>query len=119
MEQSTNISNSTLEGLEQAIVKLKIERKARILKVMQINSSLVILPLHLNWKTWLEMQLKDIVASLFELWNLMDSPKEEKNNFSTITSILRSSDTEITELGVLSTETIEQVQKHSEFSFVF
>ncbi|XP_062172300.1 65-kDa microtubule-associated protein 6 [Alnus glutinosa] len=90
MEQSTNISNSTLEGLEQAIVKLKIERKARILK------------------------LKDIVASLFELWNLMDSPKEEKNNFSTITSILRSSDTEITELGVLSTETIEQASAEVE-----
>lgn len=47
MEQSTNISNGTLEGLEQAIVKLKIERKARILKVMQIiTPSLLILPLH-------------------------------------------------------------------------
>ncbi|KAG4955261.1 hypothetical protein JHK84_041234 [Glycine max] len=30
VEQSTNISNSTLEGLEQAILKLKIERKTRI-----------------------------------------------------------------------------------------
>lgn len=36
-EQSTNISNSTLEGLEQAIVRLKLERKARIQKVMWIN----------------------------------------------------------------------------------
>ncbi|XP_042942749.1 65-kDa microtubule-associated protein 6-like [Carya illinoinensis] len=53
VEQSINVSNSTLEGLEQAIAKLKIERKARLLK------------------------LKDIVASLLELWNLMDSPKEE------------------------------------------
>lgn len=34
VEQSTNITNNTLEGLEQAIVKLKLERKARILKVM-------------------------------------------------------------------------------------
>lgn len=55
------------------------------------------------------MQVKDIVASLFELWNLMDSPKEEKNRFSRITSILKLSETEMTEPGVLSTEIIEQV----------
>ncbi|KAL4638031.1 hypothetical protein ACB092_03G121800 [Castanea dentata] len=90
MEQSTNISNSTLEGLEQAIVKLKLERKARIMKV------------------------KDIVASLFELWNLMDSPKEEKNRFSRITSILKLSETEMTEPGVLSTEIIEQASAEVE-----
>jgi protein regulator of cytokinesis 1 len=36
-EQSTNISNSTLEGLEQAIRMLKLERKARIQKVMHIH----------------------------------------------------------------------------------
>ncbi|KAK4596958.1 hypothetical protein RGQ29_014834 [Quercus rubra] len=90
MEQSTNISNSTLEGLEQAIVKLKLERKVRIMKV------------------------KDIVASLFELWNLMDSPKEEKNRFSRITSILKLSETEMTEPGVLSTEIIEQASAEVE-----
>lgn len=59
--------------------------------------------------TLFEIQLKDIVASLFELWNLMDSPKEEKNTFSRITSILASSESEIIEPGVLSTEMIEQV----------
>jgi hypothetical protein len=42
MEQSTNISNSTLEGLEQAIVKLKLERKARIMKVIWPTTSLSI-----------------------------------------------------------------------------
>lgn len=90
MGQSTNISNSTLEGLEQAIVKLKLEKKARIMKV------------------------KDIVASLFELWNLMDSPKEEKNCFSRITSVLKFSETEMTEPGVLSTEIIEQASAEVE-----
>ncbi|KAF3432050.1 hypothetical protein FNV43_RR26789 [Rhamnella rubrinervis] len=84
VEQSTNISNSTLEGLEQTILKLKTERKVRIQK------------------------LKDIVASLFELWNLMDSSIEEKLNFSRYTSILRTSEPEITEPGFLSTEIIEQ-----------
>lgn len=87
---STNISNSTLEGLEQAIVKLKAERKIRIQK------------------------LKDIVGSLFELWNLMDSPIQDKNNFSKITSVLRLSESEITEPDVLSTEVIEQASTEVE-----
>ncbi|KAK7308318.1 hypothetical protein VNO77_41920 [Canavalia gladiata] len=84
VEQSTNISNSTLEGLEQTILKLKIERKARIQK------------------------LKDVVAKLFELWNLMDSSKEERNCFLRITSIVATSESEITERGALSTEMIEK-----------
>lgn len=83
-EQSTNISNSTLEGLEMTILKLKTERKARIQK------------------------LKDIVASLSELWNLMDSSREEKNNFSRIAAVLGASESEITEQGFLSMEIIEQ-----------
>lgn len=56
-----------------------------------------------------KLQLKDIVGSLFELWNLMDSPREEKNRFSKITYILRLSDLEVTEPGFLSSEIIEQV----------
>ncbi|XWS34371.1 hypothetical protein CRYUN_Cryun21dG0033400 [Craigia yunnanensis] len=83
-EQSTNISNGTFEGLEQTIKKLKTERRIRIQK------------------------LRDIVAALFELWNLMDSPQAEKNVFSRATSVLRLSEAEVTEAGVLSTEMIEQ-----------
>ncbi|KAI9169506.1 hypothetical protein LWI28_013323 [Acer negundo] len=90
MGHSTNISNSTLEGLEQSITKLKTQRKFRIQK------------------------LKDIATSLFELWNLMDSPKEEKNKFSKVTYILRLSEYEITEPGVLSTEIIEQASAEVE-----
>lgn len=89
-EQSTNISESTLDGLEQTIVKLKSERKTRIQK------------------------LKDIVGSLFELWTLMDSPKEEKNNFARIVTILRSSESEIIEPGVLSMEIIDQASAEVE-----
>jgi hypothetical protein len=33
-ENSTNISDSTLEGLTQAILKLKAEKKTRVLKVV-------------------------------------------------------------------------------------
>ncbi|XP_022734834.1 65-kDa microtubule-associated protein 6-like isoform X1 [Durio zibethinus] len=83
-EQSTNISNGTFEGLEQTINKLKTERRIRIQK------------------------LRDIVAALFELWNLMDSPQTEKNVFSRATSVLRLSEAEVAEPGVLSTEMIEQ-----------
>ncbi|XP_044480584.1 65-kDa microtubule-associated protein 6-like [Mangifera indica] len=87
MGHSTNISNSTLEGLEQAIVKLKAERKFRIQK------------------------LKNILESLFDLWNLMDSPKEEKSSFSKITCVLTLSEPEVTEPGVLSTEIIEEASE--------
>lgn len=59
------------------------------------------------------MQLKDIVASLLELWNLMDSSKEERSNFSRVTRIFGISEAEITEPGVLSTEIIEQVECQS------
>lgn len=90
LEQSGNISNSTLEGLELAILKLKTERKARIRK------------------------LKDIVASLFELWNLMDSPREERSKYLRITCIIGLSEPEITEPGVLSMEIIDQVSAEVE-----
>ncbi|KAJ4959827.1 hypothetical protein NE237_019737 [Protea cynaroides] len=84
-EQSKNISNRTLEGLDQAILKLKTERKSRIQK------------------------LKDFLESLFELWNLMDPSEEEINRFRNITFILGSSEPEITEPGFLSLNVIEQV----------
>ncbi|KAL5189260.1 65-kDa microtubule-associated protein 6 [Glycine soja] len=116
VEQSTNISNSTLEGLEQAILKLKIERKTRIsegdfsaayLIAFRLNGCCNFFP---SFKStlFLKMQLKDVMAKLFELWNLMDSSKEERNCFMKITSIVETSESEITERGVLSTEMIEK-----------
>ncbi|XP_010242256.1 PREDICTED: 65-kDa microtubule-associated protein 6-like isoform X1 [Nelumbo nucifera] len=89
-EQSTNISNSTLEGLEKAILKLKAERKSRFQK------------------------LKDIVASLFELWNLMDSPQEERNLFRRVTSVFQTPELETTKSSVLSLEIIEQAASEVE-----
>ncbi|KAJ0240476.1 65-kDa microtubule-associated protein 6 [Hirschfeldia incana] len=89
-EQSTNISDSTLEGLYNMIQKLKTERRTRFQK------------------------LKDVVASLFELWNLMDTPQEERTKFGRVTYVVRSSEPNITEPGILSTETIEQVSAEVE-----
>lgn len=49
VEKATSISNCTLEGLEQAIVKLKTEKRARIEKVMQ-NPCYVI---YIDLTSWL------------------------------------------------------------------
>ncbi|KAH1200503.1 65-kDa microtubule-associated protein 6 [Glycine max] len=116
VEQSTNISNSTLEGLEQAILKLKIERKTGISEGDFSTAYLIAFRLigccnffpSFKSTLFLKMQLKDVVAKLFELWNLMDSSKEERNCFMKITSIVETSESEITERGVLSTEMIEK-----------
>ncbi|KAI7748558.1 hypothetical protein M8C21_000097 [Ambrosia artemisiifolia] len=90
LEQATNISDNTLEGLENAILKLKTEKKVRFQK------------------------LKDIAASLFELWQIMDSTREEKSYFSKITSVIRLSEAEIVEPAALSLEVIEQASQEVE-----
>lgn len=84
-EQSTNISNGTIEGLEKTIMRLKTERKERYEK------------------------LKKIYGSLVELWNLMDTPREEKAFFLKATSVLDSPEIEIKEPGALSLDIIQQV----------
>ncbi|XP_057774061.1 65-kDa microtubule-associated protein 6-like isoform X2 [Salvia miltiorrhiza] len=86
----TNISDSTLEGLDQAVLKLKTEKKFRLQK------------------------LKDVTGSLFELWNLMDTSKEEKASFLRITSVLGLSESEIVQPGALSPETVQQVSAEVE-----
>ncbi|KAK4380566.1 hypothetical protein RND71_002428 [Anisodus tanguticus] len=88
--QSTNISASALESLEQAIFRLKTERKVRYQK------------------------LKDVAGLLFELWTLMDTTREEKSKLLRITSVLHYSEAEITEPGALSLEVIQQVSTEVE-----
>nr|QQP23433.1 microtubule-associated protein 65-7 [Sedum alfredii] len=90
VEQSTNIGNNVLEGLEEAIHKLKLERKARYLK------------------------LKNLASLLSELWNLMDSQYEDKIRFSNLTFFAGSSETQITQPGLLNTEMIEQASEEVE-----
>ncbi|KAI5677994.1 hypothetical protein M9H77_08944 [Catharanthus roseus] len=90
LEQSTNVSDTTLEGLDQAILGLKTERKLR------------------------HQKLKDVAASLSELWNLMDTTKEEKGNFSRITSVVSLSESEILEPGSLSMDIIQQASAEVE-----
>ncbi|KAL6655478.1 hypothetical protein ACP70R_006304 [Stipagrostis hirtigluma subsp. patula] len=86
LEQSRNISNSTLEGLASTISKLKAERKSRIYK------------------------MRETMESLCELWKLMDTPDEEKRQYSKVMSILIIPEEGITSPGILTQEIIEKIE---------
>lgn len=86
LEKSTNISDSTLEGLCQAIKKLKIEKKTR------------------------SQMLRDALESLIDLWNLLDSPEEERKHFEKVTCILKSTEKDATFSGSLSLEIINEIE---------
>ncbi|KAJ0981235.1 hypothetical protein J5N97_009490 [Dioscorea zingiberensis] len=88
--QSTNISNSTLDGLSLIITKLKTEKKIRVQK------------------------LQGTVESLFELWNLMDSTEEERRRFGKVLCVLGSKDEDIAYSGLLSLDTIKQTEAEVE-----
>ncbi|CAL4913472.1 unnamed protein product [Urochloa decumbens] len=89
-ENSTNISDSTLEGLTQTILKLKAEKKTRVLK------------------------LQEIVEKLHKLWNLMESAEQERRQFTKVAVVLGSNEEEITSPGILSLETIQETQEEVE-----
>uniref|UniRef100_M4ECW5 Uncharacterized protein n=1 Tax=Brassica campestris TaxID=3711 RepID=M4ECW5_BRACM len=98
---SVVLSASAVNGIDSASVaaiEAEVASLMAALGVLNINS-----PVPSN------VQLKDVVASLFELWNLMDTPQEERTKFGRVTYLVRSSESKITEPGILSTETIEQV----------
>ncbi|KAK8931073.1 65-kDa microtubule-associated protein 6 [Platanthera zijinensis] len=86
LEKSTNISDSTLEGLCQVIKKLKTEKKTR------------------------SQMLRDALESLIELWNLLDSPEEERKHFEKVTCILKSTEKDATFSGSLSQEIINEIE---------
>nr|CAB3496543.1 unnamed protein product [Digitaria exilis] len=89
-ENSTNISDSTLEGLTQTILKLKAEKKTRVLK------------------------LQGIVEKLYKLWNLMESTEQERRQFAKVAAVLGSSEEEITSAGILSLESIQETEDEVE-----
>ncbi|XP_062210500.1 65-kDa microtubule-associated protein 6-like [Phragmites australis] len=90
LENSTNISDSTLEGLTQTILKLKAEKKTRVLK------------------------LQEIVGKLHKLWNLMESTEQERKHFAKVAAVLGSTEEEITSPGILSLETIQETEEEVE-----
>lgn len=89
-ENATNISDSTLEGLTQTILKLKAEKRTRVSK------------------------LQEIVGKLHKLWNLMESTEQDRRHFAQVASVLGSSEEEITSPSVLSLETIQEAEEEVE-----
>ncbi|KAK1399623.1 65-kDa microtubule-associated protein 3 [Heracleum sosnowskyi] len=85
-KETKSISDNTIESLAFAIQRLqevKIER-------MQ--------------------QLQDLATSMLELWNLMDTPIEEKQMFQNVTCNVAASEHEIVEPNILSVEVISYVE---------
>ncbi|KAL9665221.1 hypothetical protein QQ045_020634 [Rhodiola kirilowii] len=58
--------------------------------------------------------LKNLASALSELWNLMDSPYEEKIIFADLTFVAGSSEAEISQPGLLTTDIIEQASEEVE-----
>ena len=55
------------------------------------------------------LQLQDLATMLLELWNLMDTPLEEQQEFQNVTCNIAASEDEITEPNVLSADCIKHV----------
>ncbi|CAL4890281.1 unnamed protein product [Urochloa decumbens] len=55
-------------------------------------------------------KLQDLVASMLELWHLMDTPAEEQTRFQGVACNIAASEDEITEPGALSTASIRNVE---------
>ncbi|XP_042430710.1 65-kDa microtubule-associated protein 6-like [Zingiber officinale] len=85
-KHSTNISDSTLEGLSQTVLKLETEKKIRKEKLFQV------------------------AESLLDLWNLMETPHEEKKYYRETESIVGSLEHDIGCSGIYSLETIEKME---------
>jgi hypothetical protein len=55
-------------------------------------------------------QLQDLLGSMLELWNLMDTPAEEQRQFQGVACNIAASEDEITEPGALSMAFISNVR---------
>lgn len=55
------------------------------------------------------MQLQDLATTMLELWNLMDTPIEEQQEYQHITCNIAASEHEITEANSLSEDFIKYV----------
>lgn len=61
------------------------------------------------------LQLREAVVPLVELWELMDSPEEERRGFRKVTAVLNPEKEESLSSGVLSVATIKKVPQLSLF----
>ncbi|KAL8144247.1 hypothetical protein V2J09_017279 [Rumex salicifolius] len=84
--QSKSISNDTLSRLAQTVLALKEDKKQRLEK------------------------LQELAGQLIDLWNLMDTPDEERQLFDHVTCNISSSVDEVTIPGALALDLIEQAE---------
>lgn len=59
------------------------------------------------------IQLQELATQLIDLWNLMDTPSEERSLFDHVTCNISASVDEVTVPGALALDLIEQVFKSS------
>ncbi|KAF8674379.1 hypothetical protein HU200_048210 [Digitaria exilis] len=86
----TSISDSTLGSLAQVVAMLTSEKAKRA------------------------AMLRDAVVPLVDLWELMDSPEEERRGFRKVTAVLNPDREEILSSGVLSVATIKKTEEEVE-----
>lgn len=84
--QSKSISNDTLARLANTVLTLKEDKKQRLHK------------------------LQELASQLIDLWNLMDTPQEERKLFDHVTCNISASVDEVTILGSLALDLIEQAE---------
>ncbi|KAL6199421.1 hypothetical protein ACLB2K_029205 [Fragaria x ananassa] len=84
--QSKSISNDTLSRLDQTVLALEEDKKQRLHK------------------------LQESAAQLIDLWNLMDTPEEERKLFDHVTCNISASVDEVTVPGALAADLIEQTE---------
>ncbi|KAF5178458.1 65-kDa microtubule-associated protein [Thalictrum thalictroides] len=88
--QSKSISDDTLSKLSKAVLKLKEDKKQRLEK------------------------LQELASQLTDLWNLMDTPKEERDLFDHVTCNILASVDGVTASGALALDLIEQAETEVE-----
>lgn len=84
--QSKSISNETLARLANTVLTLKEDKKQRLHK------------------------LQELASQLIDLWNLMDTPPEERKLFDHVTCNISASVDEVTIPGALALDLIEQAE---------
>lgn len=84
--QSKSISNDTLSRLAKTVLALKEDKMQRLQK------------------------LQELATQLIDLWNLMDTPAEERRLFDHVTCNILASVDEVTVPGALALDLIEQAE---------
>ncbi|KAJ3707929.1 hypothetical protein LUZ61_011634 [Rhynchospora tenuis] len=84
--QSKSISNETLAKLSNILSTMKEDKLKRLQK------------------------LQELATQLMDLWNLMDTPNEERNLFSHVTCLISAGVDEVAGPGVLALDVLEQVE---------